>query len=94
MNTVTIPAITLPDGSMSLEQQVDLTPYQGQTARIYLTADGRVQVNPPADCWWQMAEVVLPPEQKETTEEGEVGAVIPLDLSTVDIKFFDLPEVQ
>lgn len=69
-STITIPPVPLPAGGQSQQQIVDLSPHQGKTARIYLTPQGQPVVNPRCDCWWQVAEVLLPPEAAEQVQIG------------------------
>ncbi len=51
-------------------QEVDLTPYMGQTVRIYLDDDLKMVVNPQYDCYWHLAEMVLPPAQTREVTAG------------------------
>ena len=77
---IIIPPQLLPAGEASSEQEVDLTLYQGGIARVYLTAQGQAVVNPTIDCWWQVAEVNLPPPRMEQVQVGteviETGALV------------------
>jgi len=69
-SVLAIPPLTLPGGGESAPQTLDLAPYQGVTARVYLNAAGRVEVNPAADSYWQVAEVALPPPASERVQDG------------------------
>jgi len=51
-------------------QEVDLTPYQGQVVRVYLDNNLKLVVNPQYDCYWQLAEMALPPAQTKQREKG------------------------
>ena len=53
-------------------QEVDLAAYQGQTVRVYLDNTLRLVVNPQYDCYWQLAEMVLPPPTTKQVEKGIV----------------------
>lgn len=81
------------------QKTIDLTPYAGQRARIWLEKDGTYSLDPKRDHFWQVAEVAVPgiaykeveaedPETKETVMQSEV---LPLDLSGIEIVLFDLP---
>lgn len=67
---IIIPPIVLPGGSVSAEQAIDLSPYQGGVARVYVSAAGGFEINPRADSYWQVAEVTLPPAQFEQAQTG------------------------
>lgn len=54
------------------DREVDLTPYQGMYVRVYLDNDGSVLINPQHDCYWQIAEVNLPPAKVIQQEKGIV----------------------
>lgn len=93
-------------GNMRSGETIDLTPYQGQTVRIYLNENGTVSVYPTTTHYWLLAEINVPPREFEYVDTGEVGEVddlkmpimqqipIPLDLSAVDIRVWALPEVK
>jgi len=51
-------------------QEIDLTPYQGQMVRIFLDNNLKLVVNPQYDCYWQLAEVMLPPVKVTQREKG------------------------
>lgn len=53
-------------------QEADLTPYQGQTVRIYLDGDLRIRINPKEDMFWQLAEMTLPAPQSRQVQQGTV----------------------
>lgn len=81
---------------------IDLTPYQGQTVRIYVNDDGTISVHPSTSHYWLLAEVSLPPQQFNYIDTGradELGSPIlqrepiPLDLSALEVKVWALPEV-
>lgn len=81
---------------------IDLTPYQGQTVRIYLNDDGTISVNPSTSHYWLLAEVHLPPQKFSYIDTGradELGSPIlqrepiPLDLSALEVKVWALREV-
>lgn len=56
---LTIPSIPLPGGQHSQEQSIDLSPYQGQIVRVYVSTSGAIEINPVAS-YWQVAEINLP----------------------------------
>lgn len=53
-------------------QELDLTPFQGQLVRVFLDYDLKLVVNPKHDCYWQIAEVYLPPPKVNQQEKGVV----------------------
>jgi len=54
------------------DQEIDLTPFQGQMVRIFIDNNLKLVVNPQYDCYWQIAEVSLPPAKVEQQEKGVV----------------------
>ncbi len=72
-SNITIPAIKLPDGTMSKSQAVDLITHQGIVVRIYVDATGKTQINPKRECYWQVCELSLPPEHSEQVQQGVVA---------------------
>ena len=89
---ITIPAITLPDGSLSKAVDLDLAGRAGQAVRIYVDADGLTYINPARDMYWQVAELVIPPACSGMDDEGNPTPPPPLDLATITITAFTLPE--
>lgn len=90
-------------GRVVLATTIDLTPYQGQVARIYLNEDGSISIYPNTTHYWLLAEVDLPPQQFRYIDTGQVDELgapilqrepIPLDLSTCEVKVWALPEVE
>ncbi len=67
---INVPAIKLPDGTMSKTQVIDLTERQGQIVRIYVDARGGVEINPKKDCYWQVFAMTLPAAQFITVQQG------------------------
>jgi hypothetical protein len=51
-------------------QEIDLSLYLGQTVRIYLDNVLKMVVNPQYDCYWHLAEMVLPPPQNREITAG------------------------
>lgn len=82
-----IPAIKLPDGSMSEPSAVDLSQYFGRAVRVYVTTDGAVVINPRQDTYWQVAEVRVPPQAR--TDDGDL---LPLDYAALEITRFEAPK--
>jgi len=54
------------------DQEVDLTQFQGQMVRVFLDNNLKLVVNPQYDCYWQIAEVMLPPQKTIQREKGIV----------------------
>lgn len=78
-------------------QEIDLSPFQGQTVRVYLDNNLKLVVNPMYDCYWHLCEMELPHPQADTIIDEESGEEIrfepkPLDLDKIDIRHFDLPK--
>ncbi len=78
-------------------QEIDLTPFQGQTVRVYLDNNLKLVVNPMYDCYWHLCEMEIPYQQANITFDEETGEEIrsepePLDLNNVEITHFDLPK--
>jgi hypothetical protein len=82
---------------------VDLTPFQGGPFRLYLEKDGSLSTERFRDHYWLLAEAMLPDRQFDSVPTGQVdehGQAITemveraLDLNTVDITVFPLPEVK
>lgn len=81
---------------------IDLTPYQGHMARVYLNEDGTISVYPDTTHYWLLAEVNLPQQQYRLVDTGQVDEFgspimeqepVPLDLSALEVKVWALPEV-
>jgi len=53
-------------------QAVDLSPYQGQTVRIYLDGNLQIRINPREDMFWQLAEMSIPAPQSRQIQQGTV----------------------
>ena len=53
-------------------QEADLTPYQGQTVRVYLDGSLRIRINPKEDMFWQLAEMTLPAPQSRQVQQGTI----------------------
>lgn len=51
-------------------QEADLTPYQGQTVRVYLDGNLQIRINPKEDMYWQLAEMALPAPQSRQVQQG------------------------
>ncbi|HBE45748.1 MAG TPA: hypothetical protein DDW17_10005 [Deltaproteobacteria bacterium] len=82
---------------MVATQEIDLSPFQGQTVRVYLDNNLKLVVNPMYDCYWHLCEMELPHPQADTIIDEESGEEIrfepkPLDLDKIDIRHFDLPK--
>lgn len=82
--------------------QIDLTPFQGGPARIYLEADGSLNTELFRDHFWLLAEVILPERQFTSQPTGQVDEnnqaitqmiEIPLDLNKASVMAYPLPEV-
>jgi len=86
-------------GSKVSQKTIDMTPYAGQRARIWLEEDGTYSLDPRKDHYWQVCELYVPEIAYRETEEkdpdtGELAAKIealPLDLSGVKALLYDLP---
>lgn len=70
LSNLIIPSIKLPSGAMSATKTVDLSGLQGRSVRVYLSSLGAVEINPPHDSYWLIAESVLPPP---ATQQVQVG---------------------
>jgi len=53
-------------------QAVDLSPYQGQTVRIYLDGNLQIRINPREDMFWQLAEMSIPAPQSRQIQQGTI----------------------
>lgn len=53
-------------------QAVDLSPYQGQTVRIYLDGNFQIRINPREDMFWQLAEMTIPAPQSRQIQQGTI----------------------
>jgi len=51
-------------------QEVDLSPYQGQTVRVYLESSLQLRINPVEDMFWQLAEMTIPAPQSCQVQQG------------------------
>ena len=69
-NSISIPSVRLPDGTLSTPLTQDMSDYQGRTARVYLSAAGQIEINPQHDSYWLIAEAALPPPATETISAG------------------------
>lgn len=83
------------------QKTIDLTPYAGQHVRVWIDAQGKYTLDPGEDLFWQVAEFDVPEikfSQTETKEMDKSGALVmksealPLDLTKVKIKKWDMPE--
>jgi hypothetical protein len=91
-HNLNIPAIRLPSGGRSVDQVLNLAPYQGKTVRVYLDRQGSIQINPDTETYWQIFEATIPwPQVADQT--AETPSYMPLNLAAIDVSiFFDLPE--
>lgn len=78
----------------------DLTDYQGETFRLYVEENGDLSTCKHCDHYWLLLEGDIPPKQTETTPTGEkdekglektLTVEVPLDLSGVPFRIYDLP---
>lgn len=69
-NNLIIPPTKLPDGLLSSAKTVDLTGYQGRSARVYLSASGQVEINPSTNSYWLIAEASLPPTATQQVQNS------------------------
>lgn len=53
-------------------QAVDLSPYQGQTVRVYLDGNLQIRINPREDMFWQLAEMSIPAPQSRQIQQGTI----------------------
>lgn len=53
-------------------QAVDLSPYQGQTVRVYLDGNLQIRINPREDMFWQLAEMSIPALQSRQIQQGTI----------------------
>jgi hypothetical protein len=53
-------------------QAVDLSPYQGQTVRVYLDGNFQIRINPREDMFWQLAEMSIPAPQSRQIQQGTI----------------------
>ena len=51
-------------------QEADLSPYQGQTVRVYLDGSLQTRINPAEDMFWQLAEMTIPAPQSRQVQQG------------------------
>jgi hypothetical protein len=70
-STFIISAFACAQGNVST-QEADLTPYQGQTVRIYLDYNLQIRINPREDMYWQLAEMFIPASQSRQVQQGTV----------------------
>lgn len=66
-----VDSFTCPRGVVP-SQEIDLSRFQGQVVRVFLDNNLKLIVNPQYDCYWQIAEVSLPPAKVEQQEKGVV----------------------
>ena len=78
----------------------DLTDYQGETFRLYMDENGDLSTCKHCDHYWLLAEADIPPKQAETIPTGEkdekgqektTTVEVPLDLSGITFRTYDLP---
>lgn len=81
-------------------QSYDLTEYQGETFRLYMEENGDLSTCKHCDHYWLLAEADIPPKQTETIPTGEkdekgqektTTVEVPLDLSGITFRTYDLP---
>ncbi|GAB6270509.1 MAG: hypothetical protein STSR0003_03490 [Smithella sp.] len=53
-------------------QAVDLSPYQGQTVRVYLDGNLQIRINPREDMFWQLAGMSIPAPQSRQIQQGTI----------------------
>ena len=70
-------------------QEIDLSAHQGQVVRVYLDDNLRVVINPQHDCYWQLAEMLVP--YAPIDEVNGERVTLPLDLTNMDIVLFNQP---
>ena len=83
-----IAGFTCKKGKVSA-QEVDLSAHQGQVVRVYLDDNLRLVINPQHDCYWQLAEMLVP--YASIDEINGERVTLPLDLTNIDITLFNLP---
>jgi hypothetical protein len=78
----------------------DLTDYQGETFRLYMEESGDLSSCKHCDHYWLLLEGNIPSKQTETIPTGEkdekgqektTTVEVPLDLSGVTFRTYDLP---
>lgn len=84
------------------QKTIDMGPYAGKYVRIWLDADGTYSLDRHKNHYWQMAEFQVPEQEYQEVDTGEedpdTGEPIintepaPLDLNTVEIETWELPE--
>ena len=77
-------------------QSYDLTEYQGETFRLYMEENGDLSTCKHCDHYWLLAEADIPPkiptgEKDEKGQEKTTTVEVPLDLSGVTFRTYDLP---
>jgi len=70
-STFNLAAFACAQGNVAA-QEVDLTPYQGQTVRVYLDGNLQIRINPKEDMFWQLAEMTLPAPQSRQVQQGTI----------------------
>lgn len=83
-----------------IEAKIDLTPHAGERVRLWIERNGEYSTNPRQDHYWQIAELDVPAQEYVETagdpdSEGRPTAnraAVPIDLSSVEIKAWSLPE--
>lgn len=70
-STFNLAAFACAQGNVAA-QAVDLTPYQGQMARVYLDGDLEIRINPREDMFWQLAEMSIPAPQSRQVQQGTI----------------------
>lgn len=81
----------------------DLTPFQGGPFRLYLDSDGSFSTDLYTDHYWLLVEAILPDKKYDNVPTGmkdedgndinELQEAV-LDLNTIDVTVFALPEVE
>lgn len=83
------------NGVTAIEQNIDLTPWQGKTVRLYAETDGSISTNQGCEHYWLLLEAAIPEQTTSIsidTEGNVVQNIDPLDLTTVQFTIFDLPQ--
>jgi hypothetical protein len=82
------------NGHTVVEQNIDLTPWAGTTFRLFAESDGSLSTNQHMDHYWALLECALPELVPTITLDGDgnpVVSMLPLDLTNVNFRLFDLP---
>ena len=70
-STFNLAAFACAQGNVAA-QAVDLSPYQGQTVRVYLDGNLQIRINPREDMFWQLAEMSIPAPQSRQIQQGTI----------------------